>query len=180
MYKACPPPTHFFRMKFRVDEVLRGSVEPFRVLIQSGPFGSSFSQFRSNFRVMNPLVSLFGRATTWRCQYDINFGVWGRSCHWILLLGVHRSFSIALLNTRLGVSRVISTCCFRAANESWLSVSRKRTTFNTPPQWVGMMSSCDEIKFRKQLSGHLMETHSLVSSTITPIMPAIAMPLAAL
>ena len=91
MYKACPPPTHFFRMKFRVDEVLRGSVEPFRVLIQSGPFGSSSRQFRSNFRVMNPSVSLFGKATTWRCQYDINFGVWGRSRHWILLLGVHRS-----------------------------------------------------------------------------------------
>ena len=69
---------------------------------------------------------------------------------------------------------------FRAANESWLSVSREHTTFNTPPQWVGMMSSCDEIKFRKQLSRHLMEIHSLVSSTITPVLPAIAMPLATL
>ena len=39
---------------------------------------------------------------------------------------------------------------FRAANQSWLRVSRKRTTFNTPPQWVGMMSSCDEINLRKQ------------------------------
>ena len=88
MYKACPLPTHFFWTKFRVDEVLRGSVEPFRVLIQSDPFGSSTKQFRSNFRVMNPSVNLFGGATTWRCQYDINFVVWGRSRHWILLLGV--------------------------------------------------------------------------------------------
>ena len=46
-------PKHF-RMKFRVDEVLRGSVEPFRVLNQSGPFGSSSRQFRTTFRVMNP------------------------------------------------------------------------------------------------------------------------------
>ena len=88
MYKACTPPTHFFRMKFRVDEVLRGSVEPFRVLNQSGPFGSSSRQFRTTFRVMNPSVDLFRETTTWHCQYDINFCVWGRSCAWILLLGV--------------------------------------------------------------------------------------------
>ena len=60
-----------------MDEVLRGSVEPFRVLIQSGPSGSSIKQFRSNFRVMNPSVNLFGRASTWRCQYDINFSLFG-------------------------------------------------------------------------------------------------------
>ena len=142
MYKACPLPTHFFRMKFRLDEVSRGSVEPFRALFQSDPFGSSSRQFRSNFRVMNPSVNLFGETTTWHCQYDINFCVWGRSCHLLLLLGVHEGLSWTLLNTRLGVTRVVSTCCsFCAANESWLSVSRKHTTFNTPPQWVGMMSS---------------------------------------
>ena len=69
---------------------------------------------------------------------------------------------------------------FRAANESWLSVSRKHTTFNTPPQWVGMMSNYDEIHLREQLSRNLMEVHLLVSPTITPVVPAIAMPLAAL
>ena len=109
--KACPQPTHFLRTKCREDEVLRGSVEPFRVLIQSGPFGFSTEQFRSNFRVMNPSVDLFGRATTWRCQYDVNFVVWGRSPHWILLLGVRMTLQ-NLLSMRLGVPRVISTCCF--------------------------------------------------------------------
>ena len=91
MYKACIPPTHFFRTKFRVDEVLRGSVEPFRVLGQSGPFGSSSGQFRTTFRVMNPSVGLFEEATTWHCQYDINSGVWGRSCDWSLLQGVPKT-----------------------------------------------------------------------------------------
>ena len=129
---------------------------------------------------MNPSVNLFRRATTWRCQYDINFVVWGRSRHWILLLGVR----MTLQNPpqyEIGCFRAsFPPAVSRAANESWLSVSREHTTFNTPPQWVGMMSSCDEIKFRRQLSRHLMKTHSLVSSTITPVMPAIAMPLATL
>ena len=56
---------------------------------------------------------------------------WGRSYHWMLLLGVRLGSSLTLLNTRLGVPRVASTCCFfRAANGSWLSVSLKHTTFN--------------------------------------------------
>ena len=130
MYKACTPPTHFFRMKFRVDEVLRGSVEPFRVLNQSGPFGSSSRQFRTTFRVMNPSVDLFRETTTWHCQYDINFCVWGRSRAWILLLGVPG----ALPNPsqyEIGChARRFHLLFSRAANESWLSVSRKHTTFN--------------------------------------------------
>ena len=180
MYKACTPPTHFFRMKFRVDEVLRGSVEPFRVLNQSGPFGSSSRQFRTTFRVMNPSVDLFRKTTTWHCQYDINFCIWGRPRAQILLLGVPE----ALPNPsqyEIGChARRFHLLFSRAANESWLSVSRKHTTFNTPPQWVGMMSNYDEIHLREQLSEHLMEVHLLVSPTITPVVPAITMPLAAL
>ena len=93
--------------------------------------------------------------------YDINFVLRDVLC-WTLLLGVCLGSSLTLLNTRLGVTRVVSTCCFfRAANGSWLSVSLKHTTFNTPPQWVGMMSNLDQLQYRKQFAEHQMVIPSI-------------------
>ena len=112
------------------------SVRPFRVFIK---------QFRPGIGVMNSFVGLFWGATAWRCRYDVNF-YWGRSYHWILLLGVCHGASVTLLNTRLGVTRVVSTCCFfRAANGSWLCVSLKHTTFNSfvKPEGKSFISRVD-------------------------------------
>ena len=40
---------------------------------------------------------------------------------------------------------------FLSANGSWLSVSLKLTTFNTPPQWVGMMRNYESVACRRQV-----------------------------
>ena len=110
MYKACPTPTHFTWTKFRVDEVSRGLVEPFRALIQSDPFRSSLNSSSVQSWGHESLDGIVG------CHYVTIVVLISVLVFWDVHSlefpsGVCLSFSLALLFTRLGVTRVVSTYC---------------------------------------------------------------------
>ena len=102
------------------------------------------------------------------------------SFYWTPLLGVCLGSSLALLGMRLGVARVVSTRCFLSANGSWLSVSLKAHDLQHSPSVGGN----DEKSWISCLQATNVKTeiasHSLIASTITPVVPAMAMPLTAL
>ena len=79
--------------------------------------------------------------------FDINFvfrntGLSSRSVPWLLLNP--SQYEIGCYARRFHL-------LFRAANGLWLSVSLKHTTFNTPPQWVGMMSDFGSVAVQRMV-----------------------------
>ena len=91
--------------------ILRGPVEPFRTLIQSGQFGLR--------RAVSQSLQVGHESIDWTsgCHYltvSVLTSILCRvgSFHGTPLLGVCFGSSLALLGMRLGVARVVSTRCF--------------------------------------------------------------------